>query len=142
MANKNPSIKIINNKKHIFCLIRRKWMLLTPEEKVRQFTLQLLINEYHFPQKYISVEKTITVNELSKRYDIVVFNQQLQPKILIECKEETIELNEKTLRQIATYNLKLNVPFLVVTNGIQSFYFKIENEISSQIFVLPKFEDL
>ena len=68
-------------------------MLLTPEEKVRQFTLQLLINEYHFPQKYISVEKTITVNELSKRYDIVVFNQLLQPKILIECKEETIELN-------------------------------------------------
>ena len=137
-----PSIKIIKNKKHIFCLIRRKWILLTPEEKVRQFTLQLLINEYHFPQKYISVEKTITVNELSKRYDIVVFNQQLQPKILIECKEETIELNEKTLRQIATYNLKLSVPFLVVTNGIQSFYFKIENETSSQIFVLPKFEDL
>ncbi|MBK6275680.1 MAG: type I restriction enzyme HsdR N-terminal domain-containing protein [Saprospirales bacterium] len=137
-----PSIKIINNKKHIFCLIRRKWILFTPEEKVRQFTLQLLINEYHFPQKYISVEKTITVNELSKRYDIVVFNQQLQPKILIECKEETIELNEKTLRQIATYNLKLSVPFLVVTNGIQSFYFKIENETSSQIFVLPKFEDL
>lgn len=137
-----PSIKIIKNKKHIFCLIRRKWILLTPEEKVRQFTLQLLINEYHFPQKYISVEKTITVNELSKRYDIVVFNQLLQPKILIECKEETIELNEKTLRQIATYNLKLSVPFLVVTNGIQSFYFKIENETSSQIFVLPKFEDL
>lgn len=137
-----PSIKIIKNKKHIFCLIRRKWILLTPEEKVRQFTLQLLINEYHFPQKYISVEKTITVNELSKRYDIVVFNQQLQPKILIECKEETIELNEKTLRQIATYNLKLSVPFLVVTNGIHSFYFKIENETSSQIFVLPKFEDL
>ncbi|MBP6659734.1 MAG: type I restriction enzyme HsdR N-terminal domain-containing protein, partial [Chitinophagales bacterium] len=77
-----PSIKIIKNKKHIFCLIRRKWILLTPEEKVRQFTLQLLINEYHFPQKYISVEKTITVNELSKRYDIVVFNQLLQPKIL------------------------------------------------------------
>jgi hypothetical protein len=142
VANKNPSIKLINNKKHIFCLIRRKWILLTPEEKVRQFTLQLLINEYHFPQKYISVEKTITVNELSKRYDIVVFNQLLQPKILIECKEETIELNEKTLRQIATYNLKLSVPFLVVTNGIQSFYFKIENETSSQIFVLPKFEDL
>ena len=137
-----PSIKIIKNKKHIFCLIRRKWMLLTPEEKVRQFTLQLLINEYHFPQKYISVEKTITVNELSKRYDIVVFNQLLQPKILIECKEETIELNEKTLRQIATYNLKLSVPFLVVTNGIHSFYFKIENDTSSQIFVLPKFEDL
>ena len=137
-----PSIKIIKNKKHIFCLIRRKWILLTPEEKVRQFTLQLLINEYHFPQKYISVEKKITVNELSKRYDIVVFNQQLQPKILIECKEETIELNEKTLRQIATYNLKLSVPFLVVTNGIQSFYFKIENETSSQIFVLPKFENL
>ena len=123
-------------------MIRRKWILLTPEEKVRQFTLQLLIHEYHFPQKYISVEKTINVNELSKRYDIVVFNQQLQPKILIECKEENVELNEKTLRQIATYNLKLNVPFLIITNGNQIYYFKIENETSTQIFSLPAFEDL
>lgn len=142
MANKNPSIKLINNKKHIFCLIRKKWILLTPEEKVRQFTLQLLINEYHFPQKYISVEKTITVNELSKRYDIVVFNQQLQPKILIECKEETIELNEKTLRQIATYNLKLSVPFLIITNGKQIFFFEIKENTSIQVSELPFFENL
>jgi hypothetical protein len=142
VAKSIPSIKTINNQKHVFCLVRKKWILLTPEEKVRQFTLQHLINEYHFPQKYISVEKTITVNELSKRYDIVVFNQQLQPKILIECKEENVELSEKTLRQIATYNLKLNVPFLIITNGNKIYYFKIENEASTQIFSLPNFENL
>ena len=137
-----PSIKIINNKKHIFCLIRRKWILLTPEEKVRQFTLQLLINEYHFPQKYISVEKTLKVNELSKRYDIVVYNQQLQPKILIECKAAEITINHKTLQQIATYNIKLQVPFLMVTNGKQNFYFEIKESNSTQIDQLPKFEEL
>lgn len=136
------TLKIINEQKHIFCLVRRKWLILTPEEKVRQFTLHQLVNEHHFPLKYISVEKTITVNELTKRYDIVVFNQQLQPKILIECKEENIALDKKTLQQIATYNLKLNVPFLVITNGKQIFYFEIKDETSTQIFALPTFESL
>lgn len=142
MAAAILNIKTVNNQKQIFCLVRRKWLLLTPEEKVRQFTIQQLTGMHNFPLKYISVEKTISVNELTKRYDIVVFNQQLQPKILVECKEENIELDEKTLRQIATYNLKLNVPFLVVTNGRQIFYFEIKDNASRQIITLPPFENL
>jgi len=137
-----PSIKIIDNKKHIFCLVRKKWMILTPEEKVRQFTLHQLIHHFEFPLKYISVEKTLKVHELRKRYDIVVYNQQLQPKILIECKAEDIAINHKTLQQIATYNIKLQVPFLIVTNGKNNFYFEIKEETSTQIDSLPKFEEL
>ena len=137
-----PNIRIANNTKYILCVIRKKWLVLTPEEKVRQFILNRLINEQGYPQKYISVEKTLKVNELSKRYDIVVFNQQLQPKILIECKAEYIELKEKTLQQIATYNLKLQVPFLLVTNGNSNFYFEIKDGVSVQINKLPAFEDL
>jgi len=142
MSTTSPNIKIINNQKSIFCLVRRKWIILTPEEKVRQFILYQLININQFPQKYISVEKTLKVHELSKRYDIVVYDQQLQPKILIECKSENTELKANTLRQIATYNIKLQVPYLMVTNGKQNFYFEIRNETSMQINAFPKFEEL
>lgn len=137
-----PNIKTIDKQKYIFCLVRRKWIILTPEEKVRQFILHQLVNINQYPQKYISVEKTLKVNELSKRYDIVVYNQQLQAKILIECKAEDIELKANTLQQIATYNIKLQVPYLMVTNGKQSFYFEIRNETSTQINSFPSFEEL
>ncbi len=142
MAKTTPNIKIIDSQKNIFCLVRRKWIILTPEEKVRQFILHQLVNTNQYPQKYISVEKTLKVNDLSKRYDIVVYNQQLQAKILIECKAEYIELKANTLQQIATYNIKLQVPFLMVTNGKKSFYFEIKNEESMQINSFPKFEEL
>ncbi|MFN8259666.1 MAG: type I restriction enzyme HsdR N-terminal domain-containing protein [Chitinophagales bacterium] len=142
MAILPPNIRVANNRKYILCAIRKKWLVLTPEEKVRQFILHRLINEHGYPQKYISVEKTLKVNELSKRYDIVVFNRELLPKILIECKAEYIELKEKTLQQIATYNTKLQVPFLMVTNGNASFHFLIKDETTTQIKGFPVFEEL
>jgi hypothetical protein len=137
-----PNIRIADNKKFILCLIRKKWILLTPEEKVRQFILQELVNRHQYPLKYISVEKTITVNELSKRYDIVVYNLSLQPRLLIECKAEYIEIKEKTLQQIATYNTKLQVPFLIVTNGKEKYCFQIRDNVSIQLSNLPVYEDL
>lgn len=142
MAILLPNIKTANNTKYILCTVRKKYIQLTPEEKVRQFTIQLLVNNLQYPLKYISVEKTLTVNELKKRYDIVVFNRSLQAKILIECKAEYIELKEKTMLQIATYNTKLQVPYLMVTNGNTYFYFEIKDETSVQINSLPKFEEL
>ena len=137
-----PNIRIAGNQKYVFCIIRKKWILLTPEEKVRQFILHQLINDHQYPLKYISVEKTITVNELSKRYDIVIYNLELQPRFLIECKAEFIELKEKVLMQIAMYNIRLQVPFLMVTNGKQRFCFEIKNEISTQLENIPVFEQL
>jgi hypothetical protein len=104
--------------------------------------LHKLVNEHQYPLKYISVEKTLKVNELKKRYDIVVFNQSLEPKILIECKAEYIDIKEKTLQQIANYNIKLQVPFLMVTNGNSNYFFHIKDETSRQINCLPKFEEL
>jgi len=141
MAISAPNIKIANNVKYILCAIRKKWIVLTPEEKVRQYILHLFINA-GYPQKYISVEKMLKVNELCKRYDIVVFNQQLQPKILIECKAEFIEISEKTLRQIATYNIKMQVPYLMVTNGNTHFRFHIQESNSIQILQFPIFSEL
>jgi hypothetical protein len=137
-----PNIRIADNKKFIFCLVRRKWILLTPEEKVRQYILHQLVNEHQYPLKYISVEKTIKLHELSKRYDIVVYNLHLHPKFLIECKAEYIELKEKTMQQIAAYNIRLNVPFLMVTNGKQHFCFHIDNNASAPLAQVPRFEEL
>jgi hypothetical protein len=142
MPPPTPNIKSINDTKHIFCIIRKKWIVLTPEEKVRQFILHQLIEQFHYLQKYISVEKTLKVNNLSKRYDIVVYNRQLQAKILIECKAEHINLQEKTLQQIATYNLAMQVPFLMVTNGQKSYYFQVREDNAIQINQLPNFEEL
>ncbi|HRB66730.1 MAG TPA: type I restriction enzyme HsdR N-terminal domain-containing protein [Chitinophagales bacterium] len=107
-----PKIKLEDGIKFIFCAVRKKWLQLTPEEKVRQFIIFQLVNSFHFPLKYISVEKMILVNGLKKRYDIVVYNQALQASILIECKAENIEISEATCQQIATYNLNMQVEAL------------------------------
>lgn len=137
-----PTIKTENNVQSIFCVVRKKWIILTPEESVRQYTLQQLVHQHQYPLKYISVEKSFKVNKLVKRYDIVVYNQSLQPKILIECKAETIPIDYKTLQQIATYNLHLKVPYLMVTNGKNSYYFLIENDTSTAIDTLPLYNEL
>lgn len=142
MSIDKPNIKTENGVQYIFCAIRKKWLVLTPEEKVRQYIIHQLVHTYQYPLKYISVEKTITVNTLKKRYDILVFNTNLQAKILIECKADTILLDEKTLMQIATYNLPLQVPYLMVSNGNKNYYFHLFDNKSTQINTLPKFEEL
>ncbi len=142
MPKQIPNIKVADNKKHIHCLIRKKWIILTPEEKVRQFILHKIIDQFSYPLKYISVEKTIKVNALRKRYDIVVYNQELQPKLLIECKAEYVEIKEKTLQQIATYNIQLQVPYLMVSNGKDSFFFQIIEEKAYRLDTLPDYHQL
>lgn len=137
-----PNIRQAGNKKFIQCAVRRKWIVLTPEEKVRQYTLHQLVNQLEYPLKYISVEKAIRVHELSKRYDIVVFNRELQASVLIECKAEYIDLKEKTLQQIANYNIRLKVPYLMVTNGFVSHYFEVREAQSRKIETLPPFGSL
>ncbi|HQV77492.1 MAG TPA: type I restriction enzyme HsdR N-terminal domain-containing protein [Chitinophagales bacterium] len=137
-----PKIKLEDGIKFIFCAVRKKWLQLTPEEKVRQFIIFQLVNSFHFPLKYISVEKMILVNGLKKRYDIVVYNQALQASILIECKAENIEISEATCQQIATYNLNMQVPYLMISNGKMSYYFEIKNDTIVNINQLPPFSEL
>lgn len=137
-----PSIKTENGIRYIQCPVRKKWVVLTPEEKVRQFTIHQLCGAYAYPLKYISVEKTLKVNELSKRYDVVVYNRQLQPSVLIECKAEHVPLSDKTLQQIATYNITMQVTYLMVTNGKNSYCFEIKDNAPHPLEMLPDFERL
>jgi len=110
-------IKEEEGKKIIFDEFRRLWVVLTDEEWVRQNVLQYLVQVKKYPSSLIAVEKEIRLGELHKRFDILVYNTQHKPWIMIECKAIHIVLSENVLHQILRYNMSVPVPFLVITNG-------------------------
>ena len=114
--------RLYNGKEQIFCVWRHRWVRLTPEEWVRQQLLHRMVEQLGYPASLIAVEVAITVGEVRKRCDAVVYDASLQPFLLIECKAETVPLTQKTLDQAITYNRKLNVPFLLLHNGPQSIF--------------------
>ncbi len=118
-----------NGKTEIFDDIRKKWFVLTPEEWVRQHVLNYLINVKKYPSSLISVEKEITLNDLKKRFDIVVYKKNLSPFLIIECKAPFIELNITTIEQAQRYNLILKANYLMITNGVSDFVFDSSNRI-------------
>ena len=130
------------NKVAIFDEIRKKFIILTPEEWVRQHVIRYLIEEKNFPKSYINVEKLIKVNDLSKRYDIVVYQPNGELFLLVECKAPEVKITQQTFDQIARYNLVLNAKYLMVTNGINHYFCKMDFENEKYIFLqeLPQFE--
>ena len=106
----------------IFDEIRKKFIVLTPEEWVRQHCVRFLMEEKQYPKSLINVEKEIKINGLKKRYDIVVFNSDGSIHVLIECKAPKIKITQKTFDQIAQYNLQLKANYLMVTNGLNHYY--------------------
>jgi hypothetical protein len=116
------------NKISIFDSIRKKFVVLQPEEWVRQHCVQFLINEKGFPKSLINIEKELTINSLKKRYDIVVFNSDGSIYLIVECKAPKIDIEQDTFDQIARYNLKLNATYLMVTNGLNHYYCQMDFE--------------
>jgi hypothetical protein len=114
------------NKISIFDCIRKKFVILQPEEWVRQHCIQFLVQEKKYPESLINVEKELKVNGLSKRYDIVVFNPDGSIHIIVECKAPQITINQETFNQIARYNLTLNATYLMVTNGLNHYYCQMD----------------
>ncbi len=110
-----------NGTRMIFDCCRKKYVALTPEEWVRQNFIHFLISEMHYPQGLISVEKGIRFNGLFRRYDIVVYDKELKPWMLVECKEPAVKISETTLRQLMNYNSQLKAPFWLLTNGTTTF---------------------
>lgn len=119
-------IKAINGKDQIFDPFRKIWVLLTPEEWVRQNLLQYLVQTLQYPSSLIAVEKEIKLGELSKRFDIVVYKNEL-PWMIIECKEAKVSLNEKTMGQILQYQQVLTAQYLFISNGHETMGAKIES---------------
>ena len=120
------SIKNKENKRYIFDVIRKKDLLLTPEEWVRQHCIQFLLQKKKYPVSLINVEKSIQVYGQMKRYDIIVFTPKGKVKILVECKAPHIPLDQAVFDQIARYNLQVDSEFLMVTNGLQHIYCQLD----------------
>jgi hypothetical protein len=123
------------NKVSIFDSIRKKFVVLQPEEWVRQHCIQFLINEKGYPISLINIEKELTINSLKKRYDIVVFNSDGTIHLIVECKAPKISINQNTFDQIARYNLELNATYLMVTNGLNHYYCQMDFELEKYQFL-------
>ena len=122
----NFKFKSSENKTLIFDKLRKKYMVLTPEEWVRQHFVYFLIEEKKYPISLIALEKQLTINNRKKRTDILVFNTAGNPEIIVECKAPSIKITQATFDQIARYNLKLKATYLIVTNGLEHFYCKMD----------------
>lgn len=131
------SFKLKSNEKHtlIFDNLRKKYFVLTPEEWVRQHFVQFLIKEKKYPISLIAIEKQLTINNLKKRTDIVIYNKLGNPDIIVECKAPQIKITQATFDQIARYNLKLKANYLIVTNGLDHFFCKMDVENETYIFL-------
>jgi hypothetical protein len=119
----------------IFDVIRKKFVVLTPEEWVRQHVVHFLISEKHFSSSLINVEKQLILNNTKKRYDIVVFNNDGSIYLIVECKAPNIAINQDAFDQIARYNLVTNAQYLMVTNGLENYYFRMDYESERYIFM-------
>ncbi|MBT8244189.1 MAG: type I restriction enzyme HsdR N-terminal domain-containing protein [Winogradskyella sp.] len=131
----NYRFKSTENKVSIFDIIRKKFVVLQPEEWVRQHCIHYLISKKNYPKSLINVEKELTINGLKKRYDIVIFNPNGSIFLIVECKAPKITINQNTFDQIARYNLKLNATYLMVTNGLNHYYCQMDLEEKKYSFL-------
>ena len=128
-------LKNSQNKQLIFDIIRKKYVVLTPEEWVRQNLIQYLTNEKKYPISLIACEKQLIVNNLKKRFDILIFNTEGNPEVIIECKAPKIPISQSTFDQIAQYNMVLNAKTLIVSNGLQHYSCEMDHDKKSYSFL-------
>jgi len=112
----------------LFDEIRKKHIIITPEEWVRQHFVQYLINQKQYPKTLIKLEGGLRLNGMAKRSDIVVFNSAGKKMLMVECKAPSVAIDQKVFDQIARYNITHKVPLLAVSNGLQHYYCHIDIE--------------
>ena len=115
-------VRELEQRTQIFDSVRRKFVALTPEEWVRQNFIRYLIEEKKIPVSRIAVEMEISLNRMSKRCDVVIFDKQPKPLLIVECKAPSIKIDQEVFDQAARYNLSLNVKFLAITNGLNHYF--------------------
>jgi predicted type IV restriction endonuclease len=133
-------IKSETQRKYIFDNIRRRYVLLTPEEWVRQHFTAWLVSEKKYPVPLIAVEMALKTVRMDRRADIVVFSRDGKPVMIIECKAPSIRISQKVFDQVARYNMNLKVDYLAVSNGMVHYCAKLDHEERTWFF-LKEFPD-
>lgn len=128
----------------IFDELRRKYVVMTPEEWVRQNFIKFLIKEKNFPAGLISVEMKVDINGLNQRSDIVCFDRTGKPLVIVECKAPSVRITEGVFNQAARYNMKLSTDYLIMTNGMNHYCCRVDYKTSRVDFLrdIPDFTEL
>jgi hypothetical protein len=118
-----PAFRIRNQdgRDFIFDTLRKRWLLLTPEEWVRQNFIQYLVRVKQYPASIIAMEKEIWLGELKKRFDILVYDRDHKPWMMVECKEMNVPLDKEVLQQVLRYNISVPVKYIIITNGSATY---------------------
>ncbi len=137
-------IHTLNKRQEIFDPVRHKYVSLTPEEWVRQHLISFLTLIKGYPLSMIGVEKKLILNKLPKRFDLVIYNRNGSPLLLVECKAPGVEITEKTFDQAARYNMLLKAEYFLITNGLDHYTCRIDYNNKQYIFIeeIPHFDDL
>ena len=127
---------------YIFDEFRKKYVVLTPEEFVRQHFLHYLVNELSYPKSLIKVESGIRYNKMAKRTDITVFDREAKPFLLVECKSAKVNLNGQVFDQLSIYNQTIKAKYLVITNGLKHFCCRLDYDLKRYSFIptIPTFD--
>jgi hypothetical protein len=137
-------VKHENGKAFIFDAVRKKYVSLTPEEWVRQHLVSYLVEHLHYPKGLISVESGLKYHSLSKRSDILVYERNMQPLLLVECKSFKVKLDDRVFEQSAIYNQALKAPYLMISNGLVHYCCRMDYQKGSYTFLeeLPAYDHL
>ena len=137
-------IKQDGEKKYIFDEIRRRYVMLTPEEWVRQHVVKYLESAKHFPHSLIAIEKGFKQLQRKQRYDLLIFDRQGEPLMIVECKAPAVEIDQKSFDQANRYNQKHKAPFMLITNGRKHFCCQIDPVNKKYRFLqeIPDFSEM
>jgi hypothetical protein len=144
MQGNLPKVIEKDGKKYIFDSIRKKYLVLTPEEWVRQNLINYLVKEKKYPKTLIRVEQKLEGKEQFFRSDIVIYDRNGLPKMIVECKAEKVKITQDVFEQITKYNFQFKVDYLLISNGIQHYICKIDHHHKTWKFLkeVPEYEEI
>jgi hypothetical protein len=144
IKKENLNIRNTSDGQQVFDCVRKRYVALTPEELVRQNVIIYLANVKNYPINLMRVEVSMKLNNMQKRCDILIYNRNRKPLLMVECKAENVKISQDVFNQLSRYNLIFKVPYLIATNGKTTYCSKINFETQSYEFLkeIPTFEEL
>ena len=144
MDRQDVAIRTVDGRREVFDIVRRRYVALTPEEWVRQQVIHYLHERLHYPLELMQVEAAISLNGLTRRCDIVVYNRAVKPVMIVECKQPEVNITQRVADQACRYNLTLQVPLLYLTNGRQHWVGRVlaDEQRMEALSSLPTWESL